>query len=174
MLFEKNNNALIGHIDNLQSQINTLSGNVSTISATVGGGALNTTAQTLVGGINELKTNFSEISDYIIETGVNSGWHYRKYNSGILEMWGTRSAEVLVASPEGSLFYGGVSFSWPNYFISAPNNFQSTVMVGGGYGSYYMIGTISTSGCSGWIFGDRKETASKTYYVNIYLEGYWK
>ena len=59
MISIKNDNVLIGHIDNLQSQINTLS-------TLCGGGALNTTAKTLVGGINELNTKFA---NYLPLTG---------------------------------------------------------------------------------------------------------
>ena len=63
MIQEKNDNVLIGHIDNLQNQIDSLS-------ATVGVGALNTTAKTLIGGINELKTF------------LNTKWMLEKYERG--------------------------------------------------------------------------------------------
>lgn len=38
MIQEKNDNVLIGHINELQDQIDTLSGDVSTLSALAGGG----------------------------------------------------------------------------------------------------------------------------------------
>ena len=52
MIQEKNDNVLIGHIDNLQSQIDSLS-------ATIGWGGLNTTAQNLIDAINENRSNIN-------------------------------------------------------------------------------------------------------------------
>ena len=63
MIQEKNDNVLIGHINDLQDQIDTLSG-------LVGDGALQTSAQTLISGINELNSKFLPLTGGIITGGV--------------------------------------------------------------------------------------------------------
>ena len=47
--------------------------------------------------------------DYIVEEGVSAGWTYRKWNSGIVELW-TRRQRQLTHYSKDSLFYYYVDY----------------------------------------------------------------
>lgn len=50
-----------------------------------GVGALQTSKWNIDGS---LKLNTKTINDFVIEQGTSSGWNYRKYASGLIELWG--------------------------------------------------------------------------------------
>lgn len=128
--------------------MNTLSSLLNFIGGVIGANpnTLATTSKTLVGAINEVRTTASNAAsdvstmqgavttlqgnvttlqghDYITEQGTASGWTYRKWNSGTMEMWGCFSISGKIDSADA----GGYATentctpaNFPTAFISTP------------------------------------------------------
>ena len=70
-------------------------------------------------------------TDYVIETGINKDWHYRKWNSGYFECWRTvtfaEDNSVNIETAMGSLFISRNigSLSYPATFREPPTEIVS-------------------------------------------------
>ena len=58
----------------------------------------------LIPTIPTLNSYLSDVSDYVVEKGSNTNGEYRKWASGRLEMWASKSATCAIGSAAGGLF----------------------------------------------------------------------
>ena len=113
------------------------------------------------------------LQDYIVEQGTSNTWTYRKWQSGLVELWGI----CTTALANGSILSGRISYP-----------FLLT-------GTVYGIGTINDAGgnsagalpwnlkltygldlCEAWIHnsGSVGFTQQSTVKVSVYIVGRWK
>ena len=110
-----------------------------------------------------------DLVDFIIEQGTSDGWIYRKWNSGIVECWGSKSYSY-TTSGEYSYQVLVNAFYFPDgLFIEPPNIQISTI----GLDLVKVIGHgLTTKGCSLYI--ETAYAASGTVQVEMFCIGKWK
>lgn len=123
-----------------------------------------------------IEINGIEPVDYIIEQGTSGIWRYRKYNSGIAELWGKSAAyTVSISNPWGSVYSYDNAVppqTYPFTFVEYPyvqitpetdgNNFWTFTGSGGS--------TSQTPGMS----VVRPNSNSATVRAIFYVVGRWK
>lgn len=119
--------------------------------------------------------NASPLLDFVIETGINGNWTYRKWNSGIAECWCVQSTTV-----EGwTAATTNVYWSSTKPALTFPITFSSVPTVSGSFanaGAYIFTSLqgVSTVSCS-FAFG---RTAGGTDAIqgnlHAYVIGRWK
>ena len=98
---------LVGAINEVDSDVGTLSGTVSSLSSTVSG----------------LSTTATATKDYVTAKGTDSGWTYRKWNSGKVEAWFYGQMVFNGTTAAGSVWYGDATLTIPDgIFESAPHS----------------------------------------------------
>lgn len=116
--------------------------------------------------------------DYIVEQGTSGVWTYRKWNSGIAELWGTtNTANYNMTTSYGGTYYGtatisimsGIFESINSLTVNRANGGQGTVWVSP-YCSYTNVknGSISMYISNGTSYSN----APLSFSVNI--KGKWK
>ena len=122
----------------------------------------------------ESASKIAEITDYVVETGTQSGWKYKKWKSGLVECWAS-SLEVSMGNYSTwttDLLYSTGSITYPFTFANSDNmdvfvnctTKDGTTEVNG----IILIAIKSTTGCQ--IRFVRKTAASKMY-INAYIRG---
>lgn len=116
--------------------------------------------------------------DYVVETGVDGIWTYRKWKSGVAECCGTLEITSAIQSAfENNVLYHSntsmSSLSYPLTFTSIPSESASV---------------LSASNIV-WLAGKTKNTKNKTgtyalvspnscssakYYITLHVTGHWK
>lgn len=87
--------------------------------------------------------------DYIVEESVSAGWTYRKWNSGIVELW-TRRQRQLTHYSKDSMFYYYVDYiDLPFELMDLP---QKVYVV--------QVGSGTSMPCSGGL----NDTKSRVFY----------
>lgn len=114
--------------------------------------------------------------DFIVEQGTDSGWTYRKWNSGIFEAW--YKGTLTVSCTTASAAYGGYR-STNQIPISIPSVMQSWTFINIHLGKmsagapwtndYYRSGNTITGF---WHAGTSE--AAQTRDVSLYCRGTWK
>lgn len=126
--------------------------------------------------INEKLTTGS-MKDYIVEQGTTGVWSYRKWNSGIAEIWFTQTQAHQFSSTVtwGSVYESpSVQYTYPeNFFISEPLNL---IQKGGGSGGWLEIGSGATKDKTPniWVIYPVNKTNATTAYISVYSIGRWK
>lgn len=84
-----------------------------------------------------LFTDESQESDYVVEQGESGFWTYRKWNSGLAELWGNRGESLPINTEWGSIFRSAATtpLEYPFEFVSAPD---VTVSPWYGPGAYWL------------------------------------
>lgn len=122
--------------------------------------------------ITALETTASATADYVVEQGTSGMWTYRKWNSGVMECWGTYSATIAVTTSAGA--YGGYRSSlitadaFPYTFDSVPTVIGLSMTPSGVYISNAYDST-TTNACFYLACGS--STSSKTMSVSLYAVG---
>ena len=107
--------------------------------------------------------------DYIVEKGTSGNWHYRKWNSGIAECWGTISVTVTLTTVATYYHRGTTSFSLPtSLFNAAP-----TVVIECNSGFWSGLQSVSASSVSAYFF-DVVNTSDYNLGVQVSAKGTWK
>ena len=117
-------------------------------------------------------------TDYVIEFGVNKGWTYQKWKSGIATCYGTFDFTTAVQTPIGdSLLYQSSSamsaIEYPFKFIDVPSELVSVASPGGHLvwlASTKNLNTSKKSAIYSLISTD-KQTDSATYKITLRVEG---
>lgn len=109
--------------------------------------------------------------DYVVEHGTDGIWNYRKWSSGIYEVWGIASDAFAMTTALGSLYYG-----LKTYNLSALN-FTSigAIEVTGNCAAYYVttkIETYSTTSLTLTAFSLGSRTDTIKHHISI--KGRWK
>lgn len=130
---------------------------------------------------NDLKAILDEILpscavDYVVEQGTNSGWYYRKWNSGRSEAWcaySVGSVAITISSPA----YGGyrsdeMTATIPSgIFNTTPTVIgQKHTSQGGWIANCY--GKSATQ--VGFFYGSGSSLTITYQYIALYAFGTWK
>ena len=116
--------------------------------------------------------------DYIIEQKINGIWYYRKYNSGIVELWGADSRVVShYTTTLGGIAPYGYSYvvNFP-FTLYKPIDCHFNVRVGTGI-SYVMDGGVFAKGVknvSSMQFSWQASHLDAQSTFNIYIMALWK
>lgn len=114
----------------------------------------------------------AEQADYIVEQGTDGDTTYRKWNSGIAEMWINTTQNVALNNAYGSLYQGAWSWNFPFAFVSKPIVTTSRFCWGTG-ASWGQTAGVSTS--SAFLRGiDIASRASGSCEIMAYAIGRWK
>lgn len=73
--------------------------------------------------IQQIAYKLGLIADYVVETGTDGIWTYRKWNSGIAECWGVTSRATGTFTSHGI----GVYYMMNPLYTSLPSNLFKTV-----------------------------------------------
>ena len=148
-------------------------------------GNLNVTEDVQIGDmsvtekLDELNTNISDINirDYIVEQGISGIWTYRKWNSGIAELW-ARGVNIKAAKDDNQSVSAYNNIELP--FIIYNRNCQVSA-----FGNAWKLGRIYHNDN----FGQNTTTmlivcyldytshsllTATDQYINIYVTGKWK
>lgn len=116
--------------------------------------------------------------DYVVETGVNSIWSYRKWNSGRAECWGTTKLKTSVTNTfEGAgLYYDNKvmsQISYPFTFDTIPSEVVTVQSPGGiVWLANRKANSNSKSGAYSILSLDSQDSAN--YVISIHVKGSWK
>lgn len=120
------------------------------------------------------------IKDFVISNGIQNQWTWRKWYSGVMEMWSRVQVTVDVTGKWGALFTSGtvdsLNRTYPIHFVVTPtvianlskHSYAGFLMSGGG-------GKISNNTQTG-AFEIVRGTEAKqaTFTVDYYVVGRWK
>lgn len=113
------------------------------------------------------------LKDYVVDQGTSGNWTYRKWNSGVAELWGI----VYAAFANGVVMQGRSSYPFALketiYGIGTLND------AGGNAGSslpWNLKLTYDTSLCEAWVHnsGSTWFAETATLKVSVYITGRWK
>lgn len=126
---------------------------------------------------NALTLNGSAVNDFVVETGTNNDWFYRKWKSGKQEAWRqVNYGAVAITNAWGSLYESSpLCCSLPTgMFTNVMYQQGSLAGAGGAYVLSLMCGNWNTSsGYTQDMFAIRATPATTTaLYVLLYLFGY--
>ncbi len=113
------------------------------------------------------------IKDYVVEQGTNDGFIYRKWNSGILEQYGTKSFDTLAMtnSYDNAYFVSTDSISFATAFVEKPTVILTpciqTAIINA------LAATIGKTSFVGYLWGNTSKTL-KNVSINISAIGRWK
>jgi hypothetical protein len=112
-----------------------------------------------------------KVNDFLVETGTNGIWTYRKWDSGVLEAWTTREISF-TATPTAIMggYYTSYSIDLPDLFSNTPTCFAQG-RIGNGLG-YATISNVTQTTISVGVFGNQNSTTS--YITSVYAVGRWK
>ena len=126
-------------------------------------------------------------ADYIVETNTSGNWTYRKWNSGIAELWGKHTVDwtATKTSQIGKGTYDGVSISMFNYYgaveVSYPDNFFKKVKHVSALGDWtaninLITSSLSSSKAQFYVrYGSEiPENSPKSLTLSVYAIGTWK
>ena len=154
-------------VDTLQSQVNQNITNVSNLSNTVSGHSTR---------ISNLESKSHSTSDYIVDQGTSGVWTYRKWNSGIAELWGYHYVNTACNVGWGYMLEtAGIALpNFPFTFKSTPYGFYS--WNGGGGAAFVEQCAPTTTGAGGTWLARPGNTTAMTFSGNIYMYimGRWK
>lgn len=116
---------------------------------------------------------FGLLGDYVVEQGTSGSWTYRKWNSGMAELWGIVNATFA----NGSVMQGRSSYPFALtgtiYGIATLNDAGGNA---GGALPWNMKMTYDTSLCETWVHnsGSTGFSQTATLKVSVYIMGRWK
>lgn len=118
--------------------------------------------------INALKT------DYIVEEGTETIWTYRKWNSGIVECWGTTSSVTrAVTTKYGNGWYGpSETIGFPTGLFDSIVSVQVEPIDAGGVGIWFNVKSMSTTAVTGYPYAIISNTSPFRY--SVFARGKWK
>lgn len=124
-----------------------------------------------------LKLNIADVNDFVVETGTNNGWFYRKWKSGKQEAWRQANyGAVAITTAWGSLYQSSdLACGLPTgMFTNVMYQQASLAGTGGGYVLGLMCGSLNTdTGYTQTMFATRATPGTTTaLYVLHYLFGY--
>lgn len=122
--------------------------------------------------IKEIAEKLGLIADYVVEEGTSGVWTYRKWNSGVMEMWGEVTQTLTNYTTVGGVFGGYYSIiNLPLSFIDSPH-LNYNVNISNGFGIAASAGNTGTNYFRWHGLGTVIGTCSCT--VKAHLRGRWK
>lgn len=127
-------------------------------------------------GIFEANEQLNLLSnDYIVEQGVEGIWTYRKWNSGIAELWGKQLlTNIAIDKPWGSIYESNVIKlpDFPFVFVEIPFG-QITWQNANGAAWFEMFKPTVSSGGDAYLARPTSYTVDKGY-ASMYCIGRYK
>ena len=118
------------------------------------------------------------INDYIIESGTENGWYWRKWYSGVAECFGKFSHESISLSDNvNGVYFSTTSFqeNFPvGLFIESPVCHISPDTGYWGISGIEYIGGLSKDKTFGYYFYRLEDSRTVSLWVMISAKGYWK
>lgn len=129
------------------------------------------TAQEIQDFVDSLNVTGIHAVDYIVEQGTDGIWTYRKWNSGVYELWGYTTNSCAMTNALGETYYGTVNVSISGLGIVVINGVQVTGRASGHY-----FGTKVDNIANDILYLSCRASASNTTNVTHYIQitGTWK
>lgn len=115
-------------------------------------------------------------ADYVVEQGTDGIWTYRKWNSGIAELWGTYTGTSVTPTAWGNIYASDAfpRIDYPFAFTSAPQVQVTPRYTGTGGGFWiYCVGAGYTTQTPFYGAGRANNTAIVPC-IDFYVIGRWK
>ena len=122
------------------------------------------------------KVNSLQTSDTIVEQGSSGVWIYRKWNSGLVEMWGKHRVTDLECSIGWGNMYETVSFDLPTYPFSISDAYGQVTWQNGN-GAAFIEHFLPQPTHAGYTYLTRPQGAqvvALTGDISMYIMGRWK
>ena len=111
--------------------------------------------------------------DYVVEQGTSGYWTYRKWDSGIAEMWFNGSTTVAIATTAGSLYTSNTDTKLNYPFTLNSVHYASITAHSISYAIWAWKSAESTASMSCRLFSIASRS-SANYPVTAYVKGTWK
>lgn len=138
--------------------------------------SLGTTGGRLATFIKQIAYKLGLIDDYVVEQGTSGNWTYRKWNSGIAELWGTYTGTSVTPTAWGNIYASDTipRIDYPFAFTSAPQVQVTPRYTGTGGGFWiYCVGAGYTTQTPFYGAGRANNTAIVPC-IDFYVIGRWK
>ena len=128
-------------------------------------------------------------ADYVVENGTSGNWTWRKWNSGILEMWGYHLSVRFDTTADGEVNWrqaGSTGFSWASGSFSFPQTFYDktyTMNISKEYdpdaqsSNLLIYGSVHQSTSQGGVrvlIPTDQTTGLNTTRLDVHVSGRWK
>jgi hypothetical protein len=120
----------------------------------------------------------SIITDYIVDQGIEDGWIYRKWKSGIGECWKTIAHTTTINNAWGGGLYAGTMTSRQNYPFAFKDKPVENVSLTAGASAAFIYAESGGNGVNGTyasacynIARPAAVTSSITFYISYYVIG---
>lgn len=116
------------------------------------------------------------LKDFVFEQGTTDIWYYRKWQSGKVECWGRRRADVNITDAWGAIYYTSVDkYAYPSGLFTSAPMCQVTAEFGGKMqGAWIAVGGESTKDDAPALLVCRPNTAEASFDILYYAIGNWK
>lgn len=125
------------------------------------------------GNVNIAPSDLGE-ADFVVEQGVASGWTYRKWNSGIAEMWCTETTTARTNTSDGGGYVSESAVTPSNFpfsFTDIPN-VQCTINSSSITGSPTSTVQATVNSAGSWkLYRNSSNTSTSTKRFNFYVIG---
>lgn len=122
-------------------------------------------------------------TDYVIESGIDDGWTYRKWHSGVVECWCSyrpdNTDEIRLLNQYGSALFKSSELTPKNYpkiitFISIPTEIITAIPEESAQPVFMGIKSKNTEKTTSTIFLCGVEESTVKVTVNCYVKGRYK
>lgn len=111
-------------------------------------------------------------ADYVVAQGEDGYVSWRKWNSGLAEVWMAREATVDIQTAWGAVYYDGLlGTNYPFEFAEVPDEW---VTVHGGGGNCWAIANMNTATTSHDCYIVSPTKGTYTVWVEYYAVGRWQ
>lgn len=119
--------------------------------------------------IDEAVGNVRESSDFVIENGTINGWNYRKWKSGVCEVWGLKNINPVGNTESGSGYFSDVMR------VSTPFPIANAIVTGTAGNRYVLVNTDGSYTNQEISFRLWRSTAITTDQISVQIQinGYW-
>ena len=138
--------------------------------------SIGTTGNRLANFLKSMALKLGLIADYVVEQGTSGIWTYRKWNSGIAELWGTYTGTSVTPTAWGNIYASDTipRIDYPFAFTSAPQVQVTPRYTGTGGGFWiYCVGAGYTTQTPSYGAGRANNTAIVPC-IDFYVIGRWK
>lgn len=117
--------------------------------------------------------------DYVVSTGINQGWRYQKWKSGLATCSKTFdfSTPIQIAIGETNLYQNNIvmsSIAYPFEFKNTPSEVATLQSPGGFVWLATSKGLNTTTNSASYNIISPDQLNNATYKISIHIEGFWK
>lgn len=89
--------------------------------------------------VEDIKTSLEKVKDYVSDTGTSGNWNYKKWNSGLYELFGTFPLTCGEATAAGSMFIT------QTFSLSLPFAISDAVISGSASDNFFVVNAKKSS-----------------------------